>query len=264
MSNKMFTAIFALVVIATSVWYTNVVEAQIVVTDGLVSFWTFDKSDIDSKTVKDVFGSNHGTIKGKPKSVEGKIEEAMEFDGAGDFIDCGNDASLDLTDAITIEVWIKPESAGEGGPNAGPICKAEAGVDPWSWQLRYNAPGSFMGFQFNANPGGSTWISVQERLSAGKWYHIAGTFDGNNIICYLDGVEKQKGKIAAISGGAGRFFIGQDGWVNVFNGVIDEVRIYNRALSEAEIQQNYKSTLQLAVEPSNKLAITWGSVKVKD
>lgn len=262
MFNKMF--IFVLSVVAISVWYTNVVEAGVVVTDGLVSFWTFDKSDMDGKTVKDVWGNNDGTIVGGPKKVEGKIEEALEFNGSSDFIDCGSDASLDLTDAITIEVWIKPESAGEGGPNAGPICKAEAGVDPWSWQLRYNAPGSFMGFQFNANPGGSTWISVQERLSAGKWYHIAGTFDGNNIICYLNGVEKQKGKIAAISGGTGRLFIGQDGWVNVFNGIIDEVRIYDRALSEDEIQQNYKSTLQLAVAPENKLAVIWGKIKTKD
>jgi len=198
------------------------------------------------------------------KRGEGKIEEALEFNGKSDFIDCGNDESLNLTDAITIEVWIKPKSAGEGGPNAGPVCKAEAGVAPWSWQLRYNAPGSFMGFQFNANPGGSTWISVQERLSAGEWYHIAGTFDGKEIICYLNGVEKQKGKIAAISGGAGTFFIGQDGWVNVFNGVIDEVRIYNRGLDENEIKQNYKSISQLAVELTDRLAVTWSKIKAED
>lgn len=264
MSNKMFTLIFALSIIATSVWYMNAAEAGMVVTDGLVSFWTFDKSDIEGKTVKDVFGSNDGNIVGNPKKVEGKIEEALEFNGSSDFIDCGNDESLNITDAITIEVWIKPKSAGEGGPNAGPVCKAESGVDPWSWQLRYNAPGSFMGFQFNANPGGSTWISVQEKLSPGNWHHIAGTFDGKEIICYLNGVEKQKGKIAAISGGNGRFFIGQDGWVNVFNGVIDEVRIYNRALNENEIQQNYKSTSQLAVEQADKLAVTWCKIKAED
>jgi hypothetical protein len=260
----MFTLIFALVVIAGSVWYTNVVKAGMVVTDGLVSFWTLDKSDIEGKTVKDIFGKNDGAIVGNPKRVEGKIEEALEFNGASDFIDCGKNESLNITDAITIEVWIKPKTAGEGGPNAGPVCKAESGVDPWSWQLRYNAPGSFMGFQFNANPGGSTWISVQEKLSPGNWYHIAGTFDGKEIICYLNGVEKDKGKIPAISGGNGRFFIGQDGWVNVFNGVIDEVRIYNRALNKNEIQQNYKSTSQLAVAPANKLAITWCKIKAED
>ena len=103
-----------------------------VVTDGLVSFWTFDKSDIDGKTVKDVWGKNHGTIEGNPKKVEGKVEEVMEFDGADDFVDCGSDASLDITDAITIQVWINPKAAGEGGPNSGPICKADAGVNPWS------------------------------------------------------------------------------------------------------------------------------------
>jgi hypothetical protein len=80
----------------------------------------------------------------------------------------------------------------------------------------------------------------------------------------LNGVEKQKGKIAAISSGNGRFFIGQDGWVNVFNGIIDEVRIYNRALNKDEIQQNYKSTSQLSVEQADKLAVTWCKIKAED
>ena len=120
-----------------------------------------------------------------------------------------------------------------------------------------------MGFQFNANPGGSTWISVQEKLLPGKWHHITGTFDGNEIKCYLNGIETDKGKIPAISGGNGKFFIAQDGWVNVFNGVIDEVMIYNRALSENEIQQNFNATSQLAVEQANGLAITWGKIKVE-
>ena len=106
MSNRMLATIFALAVIATFVWYTSVTEAQIV-TDGLISFWTFDKSDVEDKIVKDLVGINDATINGDPQMVDGKIEEALEFDGVDDRVDCGADASLSLTGAITLEAWIK-------------------------------------------------------------------------------------------------------------------------------------------------------------
>jgi len=260
MLRREFSVFSIFVVILAFFYCTNEAKAQKVITDSLVSFWTFDNSDIKGDTVKDVWGKNDGTIVGKAKIVPGKIEEGMEFDGANSYIDCGNDNSLDLTKAVTIEVWIKPNLAGEGGNNAGPLCKAESGVDPWNWQLRYNAPGgNFMGFQFNA--GGSNWISVQEKLAPGKWYHITGTYDGKEAKCFLNGVEKEKKSMANISSGKGKFFIGQDGWMNVFNGVVDEVRIYSRALSFDEIQHNYKSTSQLAVEKIGKMASTWGELK---
>jgi len=261
MFNQRFTLIIALAVLATSVWYTDAAKAQPAVEDGLVSFWTFDKVDIDGDTVKDIVGGNNGEMQGKPKIVEGKINQALEFDGSSAFVDCGGDDSLNLTEALTIELWMKPNSAGEGGPNAGPICKAIAGGS-WNWQLRYNAPGSFMGFQFNA--GGSKWISVQENLKAGEWYHITGTYDGSDAMCYLNGVEKEKISMPAINDSTDPVLIGQDGWVNVFDGVVDEVRIYDRPLSPNEVEQNYKSRSQLAVARDSKITITWGAIKVRD
>jgi len=259
MSKKMLTVIFALAVIAISAWYTDVVQAKIV-TDGLISYWTFDDADVQGDTIKDVWGNNNGQA-AKNDRTEGKIGQGMEFNGASDNVDCGNDPSLDLTDALTIELWMMPTTVGEGGPNAGPICKAEAGVDPWSWQLRYNAPGSFMGFQFNASPGGSTWISVQENLEPDEWHHVTGTFDGSDARCYLNGVEKDSVPMAGIVSGNGRVLMGEDGWGNVFVGVVDEIRFYDRALTEAEIMQNYSSMDQLAVEPADKLATSWSQIK---
>jgi hypothetical protein len=259
MSNKVFNVVFVLIVMSISVWYVNATQAK-VVTDGLISFWTFDDANREGDIIKDVWGNNDGTA-AKNQIVEGKIGQAMEFEGSNDRVDCGNDPSLDLTDALTIELWMMPTAVGEGGPNAGPMCKAEAAVDPWSWQLRYNAPGGFMGFQFNASPGGSTWISVQENLEPDEWYHITGTFDGETARCYLNGVETDSIAMGGIVSGNGRVLIGEDGWVNVFVGVVDEVRMYDRALTEAEILQNYNSTDQLAVEPADKLAVSWGQIK---
>lgn len=256
MSNKIFATLFAIAVIVAFVWHTNVVEAQIV-TDGLVSYWTLDEADIDGDTVMDIWGENDGAISDNPQIVEGKINEGLEFDGAG-FVNCGTDESLDLPEALTIELWMKPTTAGEGGPNAGPLCKAIAGGS-WNWQLRYNAPGGFMGFQFNA--GGSKWMSVQQELEPEEWYHITGTYDGSDAVCYLSGVETERMSMPAINSSPDPLLIAQDGWVNVFVGVVDEVRIYDRGLSENEVQHNFSSTSQLAVEPANKLATTWGEIR---
>lgn len=260
LSDRIFTIVFTLVSILASVCYMNTAEAQRAVEAGLVSFWPLDDATIDGDTVKDIVGNNHGTITGNPKIVPGKINEALEFNGSSDYVDCGGDESLNLTNALTIEVWIMPNVAGEGGINAGPLCKAIA-TGNWNWQLRYNAPGGFMGFQFNA--GGSKWISVQQNLNAGVWYHIIGTYDGSDAVCYLNGEETQRMSMPAINSSNDNFLIGQDGWVNVFNGVVDEVRMYNRALTEAEVKQNYESRSQLAVEPAGKLATTWAVIKTE-
>jgi len=257
MFDRIYIVVLSLVVMAASTWYTDTAEALQAVEDGLVSFWTFDEVDIDGDTVKDIVGDNDGTMIGDPKVVAGIINQALELDGSS-YVDCGGDESLNLTDALTIEVWIKPNVAGEGGVNAGPLCKAVAGGN-WNWQLRYNAPGGFMGFQFNA--GGAKWMSVQEELEPDEWHHIMGTFDGSDAVCYLNGEEKESISMPSITDSLDTFFIGQDGWVNVFDGVVDEARMYNRALSENEVKQNYESRSQLAVDPAEKLAVTWGEIK---
>jgi len=211
-----------------SLFFVSATEAE------MVGWWRLDEGSGTAANDSSGYG-NHGTLVSNPQWVVGVAGGALEFNGTSDFVDCGDDESLDITGPITITLWMRPAAAGEGGPNAGPVCKALSGAT-WSWQLRYNAPGgNYMGFQFNGDPEGSTWVDVQEDLSPGQWYHVAGTFDGTNIKCHLDGTETDSGTISGIRGGQSTFFIGQDGWVNVFNGAVDEVRVYNHALSEAEI-----------------------------
>ena len=260
MIRRMLFAIFVIIMVAL---YTGNAQAGKIVTDGLISFWSLDRDTISGENVKDLMGKNDGTISGKPKEVAGKVREALKFGGATDFIDCGKDESLDLPTAFTYEVWINPSTAGEGGAkNAGPLCKAIDGGS-WSWQLRFNAPGgNFMGFQFNA--GGSVWITVEQKLDTDEWYHIIGTYDGKTAKCYLNGEMKSEANINNVNSGSDNFFIGQDGWVNVFDGIIDEVRVYDRPLSDKEIKQNYEATSQLAVEMTNRLATTWAVIKTGD
>ena len=223
---------------------TTTVDFQLTEASDLVGLWHFDEGS-ETTAADSSVNNNHGTLTNMDPAtdwVDGKIGKALEFDNVDDYVDCGNDPSLNITDKITIMGWIKPNAAGEGGPNAGVISKAQSGVD-WSWQLRYNAPGggNYMGFQFNGDPEGSTWVSVKQNLSPGEWYHIAGTFDGTDIKCYLSGVEKDTNQISAIKGGSSTLFIGQDGWDYIFNGTLDEVKIYRRALSADEIKADYEA-----------------------
>jgi len=77
--------------------------------------------------------------------------------------------------------------------------------------------------------------SVNQSMTPGEWYHIASTFDGTTIGCHLNGIETDTNQISAIRSSNARLFIGQDGWGNIFNGVVDKVKRYNRALSVEEV-----------------------------
>jgi len=102
MSSRIFTVISFLAIAAASIWCTDAAEAQQVITDGLVSFWTFDRADVDGNTVMDIVGDNDGIMEGGKIVDDGKINAAIELDGSS-FVDCGGDESLNLTDALTLE-----------------------------------------------------------------------------------------------------------------------------------------------------------------
>ena len=102
----MFKKVLVLAAIATVFVYANVAKAQFV-NEGLVSGWRFES--ITDGTVADSVGDNHGTIVGDAKIATGKEGNALEFDGDGDYVDCGNNESLnfDSFDPFTICAWIK-------------------------------------------------------------------------------------------------------------------------------------------------------------
>lgn len=262
MSKKMFTAIFALAVVAVSVWYANLVEAQIV-TDGLISFWTFDKSDVEDAIAKDVVGINDATINGDPQMVDGKIEEALEFDGVDDCVDCGVDASLSLTGAITLEAWVK----WTGGDNPYFVTKTGDGSHR-SYDLSGNSDGT-VEFRMGGADCGSIKSTGTIAVPTDKWIHLVGTYEpSGHVRLFIDGSlakEETSGVPASqCDNGLHWYIAAREGNQGFFGGALDEVKIYNRALSADEVRRNYTATSQLAVvKPMDKLAITWGKIKAK-
>ncbi len=208
----------------------------------LVGHWTLDEG---SGTIADSSGTgNDGTIVGNPTSIAGRAGLAMEFHGlgsavgGGDHIDCGNGASLDITGPTSIALWIRPDADDpEGNVNeTAPLCKAMAGMSPsWSWQVRYGwgSPQPYMAFTFNTSP--RAWAYVGKKLERFEWVHISCTYDGTTLTTYLNGEATESTPMGAITSSQTPVLIGSDGWGSDWIGGIDDVRIYDHALSEPEI-----------------------------
>jgi len=108
MLDKKFIMLFALTVIMVFVVFIDQTKAGII-EKGLVSYYSFN--NIKGDVVKDDWGGNDGTIIG-PKVAAGKYGDALSFDGQDDYVNCGNDDSLNITKAISIEAWVYMKSPG--------------------------------------------------------------------------------------------------------------------------------------------------------
>ena len=242
-------------------------SAQIV-EDGLVSYWSFDANNIDGKTVKDGTGNYNGSIKGNLKKVGGKIGDALEFDEDDtNFIEIDSPEAFDFNADFTWSAWIKTANSGPGvifAKTGGPGTDDKGPKTLWVRNSVLNLDTGWVG---NVEDAGNN-------IDDNKWHHIAvaGTPEDSKVQFFVDGEATAEGVLnlaqfpeddwASI-----HMFIGLDGRADgefgVFTGIIDEFSIYDRVLDEAEVNQNFKSDTGLAVEPSDKLAVTWGALKAR-
>jgi len=221
----------------------------------LVGYWAMDwynSTGIYDNSTYNNFGTFNGVNFGTSNITTGKYGKALKFDGMDDYIDGGNDSSVVISSGITIETWIKPQpdqeycwDGSKGNYGVAASVNNYTGSTTWSWQLRYGAPTTcYLGFQFNGNPEGAKWVTIGQNLTAETWYHVVGTFNGTHIKSYLNGTLVETSTISAITTNPNnKILIGTEGWANYFNGTIDEVRIWNRALSPEEINASYNNGL---------------------
>ena len=189
------------------------------------------------------FGNN-GTLGGgtsgyKPTwTSSGKVGGAYEFDGVDDYVDCGNSESLNITNAITIESWIKLN-------NVESTAKTITGK-AWTYYWLYTHT-AHATFYLRTGPSANyTSLSSSEVLGTTNWHHIVGTYDGstNEMYLYVDGVQYgPKEGAGLINSHASSFKIGNYGSGSPFNGSIDEVKIYNHSLSPEQINASYQAGL---------------------
>jgi hypothetical protein len=209
-----------------------------------VGHWTLDEGS--GTTIADSSrNGNDGTLVDNPvwdiAWITGVSGGAIECYGVGtalgngDYFDCGSDPSLNMTGPISIALWIRPDAddpEGQGTETA-PMSKTDG--SGWSWQVRYGwgSPQPTMAFTFNSSP--RAWAYVGQNLVQGEWCHIACSHDGATLKCYLDGAETDSTPMDQFGGVGTPVLIGTDGWGCDWIGAIDDVRIYDVGLSEAEI-----------------------------
>ena len=224
----------------------------------LVGHWKLDETS--GTTATDSSGNgNDGTLLGGldagTNSTSGKISTALSFDGTNDVIEVLDDDVLDLT-TFTASLWLKADNAPSTSVTTQPLGKKATGsnyqnfIFSWSHQSS-----SFM--QSIAFYDGSGWphTQIQQTLSADTWYHLAGTYDGTDLKIYVNGVldhTTSPGTTPLI--GTGSLHIGAEFSTGnaAFPGDIDDVRVYNRALSDTEVDALYKMGIGHCTNPVGK------------
>jgi hypothetical protein len=215
------------------------VGAADAVEPNLVAHWKFDEGA--GTIAYDSAGDNDGTLVNGPTWTVGQIGGALDFDGDNDYVVVADDESQQITtNQITLSAWIKLD-ADVGNTQRRIICKQEAACISWGLEIfgdgYYGSTGNQL--VFHDSDGKTAWrncISPTD-LGLSQWYHVAVTDNAGEIRIYLDGQLNQSS-----NGGYGipenisaPINIGCVENDKFFNGVIDDVRIYDRALSAEEI-----------------------------
>ena len=176
--------------------------------------------------------TNHNAI-----PVRGIHGRGMDFNGINAYLDCGNHSSLNITDAITIEAWVKYVDIVDRGI----IIKGTPWAD-WSYQLKINS-GKYPQFSITdtGSEVGGTPCASTDLITANEWMHIIGTYDGQNLKIYMNGILKRTvADTDGIATSVTSLFIGNDGSSLAPHGTIDELSIYNYALDVDIIKLHYR------------------------
>jgi predicted outer membrane repeat protein len=210
---------------------------------GAIAHWKFNEGS--GTTAYDSASSNHGTLNGNPNWVAGKIGPcALDLNGVSDCVEVPDAPSLDGMDALTITAWIKTDSSGDYMCVVSKYIHNSGDNLDDSYCLLINPSGAVI---FQYNPGDVYVIKLSSPTVAdGSWHHIVGVYTGTEGSIYIDGDEVPLFRPYSDPGGSlnntdVQLTIGSsnnDGNVDFFfQGTIDDVRIYNQALSAEEIQQ---------------------------
>ncbi|NLH42817.1 MAG: hypothetical protein GX448_13345 [Planctomycetes bacterium] len=215
---------------------------------GLVGYWRFDEGQ--GTIASDSSGNGlDGTLRGNPTWVPGVVGGALQFNGTTDYVEVPDNPLLDLTTQITIAAWtyMSPNAGGEMAI----VSKGGWAANNLPYELTEER-GAVIFWQFYDNDGRDTCSPTSP--PAGEWHHITATYDGQIFKCYIDAVLGEEWAYAGkMPQNAAALTIGRRSTGGTFyNGMIDDVQLWSRALAEGEIAGLMKGLIDasLAQAPS--------------
>jgi hypothetical protein len=205
--------------------------------DGLVSYWKLDEGQ--GTIAYDSVGTNDGTIHGAMWTT-GQIDGALSFDGSNDYISVPHDPTLDITGDITISTWLY---LNEGALYEGLVTKCRGrGSTNNPYDFRLTLSGLTL---VRADESGHERVYSNLKIPLGEWHHGLVRVENNVPDFYVDGVITRKSADVIFTrtptGNTKSVLIGARDDGLHFEGIIDDVIIFDRALSAEEIQQLYLS-----------------------
>jgi hypothetical protein len=183
--------------------------------------------------VADSSGSgNTGTLTSTTWSSAGEYGGALSFNGNSSWVTVADAASLDLTNQMTLEAWVDPNQLGSSWRTV--IVKQQTGGRVYG--LYGGTPSTVPGAV--VNPGAEIQLLGTSALPRNTWTHLAATWDGSTLRLYVNGtLAASRAATGTLPNSTGPLRIGGTSVAKqFFKGLIDEVRVYNRALGQAEIQ----------------------------
>ena len=234
------------------------------ITAGQVS-WYKAKGD-----AKDAIGGNNGVTVGDVQFTQGVIGQAFRFNGVDSYVQVPNSPALEPT-TVSVEAWVNSSVV---KPYGYIVDKGDFGGEAGSYAL-YTSGNSGLAFYVSGGESPNAGPGIWD----GNWHHVVGTFDGTTVRLYVDGAEVGNGtptntsQISYGSPDSNDLFIGtyaDRNSVYLFDGLIDEASVYNRALSPAEIQALYSGSgvnsrgIEVNLPQSTASGLTGGITKIQN
>ncbi len=241
---------------------TETVTISEIAANKMVAHWKFDETS--ANIAYDTAGTNDGTVNGAIWD-NGIVDGALRFDGVDDWVYIDDSNDLDLLTDLTVSLWINPDDLGDGG-----ILGKYDNWGEYNYAIWYER-GSLYFQVGNSGPSKYDSNQFETRLSysnidiANKWYHITGTYNSSQLKLYVNGIlVDSTAETRPLGDGYNPLCIGNVKWDGLnsdmfneteafFDGLIDDVRIYNYALDSTEVSALYGEAYQTYTYHVDKL-----------